>query len=37
MGRGHVLLEEQAVEGYGPKMRPVVSLESGYRYVCSVL
>jgi hypothetical protein len=36
MGRGHVLLEEQAVEGNGPKRRPVVHLESRYRYVCSV-
>jgi len=37
MGREHVLLVEQAVEGYGPKRRPVVSLEFRYRYVCSVL
>jgi hypothetical protein len=37
MGRGCVLLEEQAVEGNGPKRRPVVRLESRYRYVCSVL
>ena len=37
MGRECVLVEIQAVEGNGPKWRPVVSLESRYRYLCSVL